>query len=202
MNFRHLVLISTLGLLTACGTSPTNSPTIHSSESIRLSGTIVENPAHLADQSAFMFIDTTQNRLLAYVDSPTIALSDYLGHLGVLEGTVMSTSVTTVPSIEVSNFTPNQPLTEEDILLDTVKRESKKAPYNFHWDQATHMLVLQRDSSNGSAQIQVEDSRGKYTVSLVKNSNDWHIADIKQLEYSSGENTTGSGETLLPQASP
>lgn len=178
--------------LSGCGsTQPPN-------ELLSLSGTVVENPAHLREQPPYMFIDTEQNKLLGYIESSKITLSDFIDRPGAIEGKVRYQSSEGIPTIEVTSFTPSKPLSEEDILLNTLRRESKKAPFNYRWDQETTMLILQRDNSSGSAQVQVSTKEQKYLVSLVKNRADWHIADIKEEAYSSEENSTSSGSTSQP----
>ncbi len=189
---RALFLLTTVLTLSACGS--TQSPT----DSLSLNGTIVENPAHLREQPPFMFIDIEQNKLLGYIESTKVPLSDFIDRQGTIEGKMRHQSSEGVPTIDVSAFTPSKPLSEEDILLSTLRRESKKAPYNYRWDQETIMLILQRDNSNGSAQVQVTAKDRRYLVSLVRNRTDWHIADIKEEAYSSEENSSSSGSTSQP----
>lgn len=178
--------------LSACGATPTNS------NSISLNGTIVENPAHLNEQPPYMFIDTEQSKLLGYIESTKVSLSDFIDREGNIEGEIRSQSVDGIPTIDISTFTPAKPLSEEDILLSTLRRESKKTPFNYRWDQDTIMLILQRDNSNGSAQVRVSTKDHHYLVSLVKNRADWHIADIQEEEYSSEENLSSTGSSSSP----
>ncbi len=189
----YLPLLSII--LSSCSSSTTY---VDAPNAIHLSGTIVENPAHLSDQTNYMLIDSNQNKLISYIESTTVALGDFVDRAGTVDGLLVSQNNEAIPTITVTTFTPGKPLTEEDILLGNVRRESKKAPYNYSWDQSTNMIILQRDNSNGSAQIQVQDTHGKYVVSLVKNESNWHIADIKQVEYSSGENSSSTGSTIAP----
>lgn len=189
---KKFFLLSLTLTLSACGTTPI---TINS---ISLSGTVVENPAHLNEQPPYMFIDTDQNKLLGYIESTKVPLSDFIDRMGMIEGEVRHQSIDGIPTIEVSTFTPAKPLSEEDILLSTLRRESKKAPFNFRWDQETTMLILQRDNSNGSAQVRVTTKDRKYLAALVKNRTDWHIADIQEEAYSSEENLSSTGSSSSP----
>lgn len=186
------LLLSITLTLSGCGTTPI------STNSISLSGTVVENPAHLNEQPPYMFIDTDQSKLLGYIESTKVPLSDFIDRMGTIEGEVRHQSIDGIPTIEVSTFTPAKPLSEEDILLSTLRRESKKAPYNYRWDQDTTMIILQRDNSNGSAQVQVNAKDHRYLVSLVKNRTDWHIADIQEEAYSSEENLSSTGSNSSP----
>ncbi len=189
---RAFLLLTTAITLSGCGA--TQSPTT----SLSLNGTIVENPAHLREQPPFMLIDVEQNKLLGYIESTKVPLSDFIDRQGSIEGKMRYQSSEGVPTIDVSAFTPSKPLSEEDVLLSTLRRESRKAPYNYRWDQEANMLILQRDNSSGSAQVQVTVKDHKYLVSLVKNRTDWHIADIKEEAYSSEENSSSSGSTSQP----
>lgn len=180
-------------ILSSCGNTQSPTATLSS-----LNGTIVENPAHLREQPQFMLIDVEQNKLLGYIESTKVPLSDFIDRNGTIEGKIRYQSSEGVPTIDVSTFTPSKPLSEEDILLSTLRRESRKTPYNYRWDQDTNMLILQRDNSSGSAQVQVTVKDRKYLVALVKNRTDWHIADIKEEAYSSEENSSSSGSTSQP----
>ncbi len=190
---RAVFLLTSAMILSSCGNTQSPTATLSS-----LNGTIVENPAHLREQPPFMLIDVEQNKLLGYIESTKVPLSDFIDRNGTIEGKMRYQSSEGVPTIDVSTFTPSKPLSEEDILLSTLRRESRKNPYNYRWDQETNMLILQRDNSSGSAQVQVTLKDRKYLVSLVKNRADWHIADIKEEAYSSEENPSSSGSTSQP----
>lgn len=189
---KTLVIIGCITLLSGCGQTQSNSS---GTTNLSLTGTIVENPAHLIDQPSYMLVDASKNQLLGYIESSDISLGDFVEREGTVEGVKISQSDQSIATIKITNFTPDRPLTEEDILLSTIRRENKKEPFNYKWDQNTSMLILQRDSSSGSAQVQVQEGDHKYLVSLVKNSNDWHIADIKEVAYSSEENLSSTGST-------
>ena len=193
---KTLILISCVTLLSGCG--QTKSAITIDNTNVSLTGTVVENPAHLIDQPSYMLVDTSKNQLLGYIESSDVSLGDFVEREGTIDGVKISQSDQSIPTIKITNFTPSNPLTEEDILLSTIRRESKKEPYSYTWDQDTSMLILQRDSSSGSAQVQINDGDHKYLVSLVKNRNDWHIADIKEVAYSSEENLSSTGSTATP----
>ncbi len=192
---KTLILIGCITLLSGCGQTQATNTDI---SDLSLTGTIVENPAHLIDQPSYMLVDTGKNQLLAYIESSEVSLGDFVEREGTAGGVKISQSEQSIPTIKITNFTPSKSLTEEDILLSTMRRESRKEPYSYNWNQNTSMLILQRDSSNGSAQAQIQDGDHKYLVSLVKNSNDWHIADIKEVAYSSEENPSSTGSTTTP----
>ncbi len=180
--------------LTACGKSIVNAPLPPK----ELKGTIIENPSHLSDQPSYLLVNDDTSTLLAYLTSKDISLSNFIDQAGTVVGTTDSTSLDGIPILTATKFVPITDLPLEEILKNTVRREAKQQPFNKNWDKDTPMLVLQSDSANASAQIQVTTADTIFIVKLVRNQANWHIADMESRGYSSPESSpsTGSGETL------
>lgn len=183
-----------LTLLTACG----QNKSVAKTTTTNLTGTIIENPSHLSGQTSFLLVNEESNSLIAYLNSKDISLSNFIEQTGTITGNIQSTSNDEIPVVLATVFTPIANLSLEEILKNTVRREGNKEPFNKNWSKETDMLVLQSDTTNGSAQVRVIDSDQTLIIKLVKNQENWHIADMERQAYSSPEPTiaTGSGEVL------
>ena len=124
-----------------------------------------------------------------------MAINNFIDRSGTVEGTIQKYTTDRIPELLAEVFTPDAPLSLEDILLQTTLREGRKTPYNHAWNKKTPMLVLQNDNANGSAQIKVSADDKEFLVKLVKREQEWHIAEIIKQEYSPLENgeSTASG---------
>lgn len=190
MLLRVLLVIS---LFTVSGCSLVTQET--PAATTTLHGTIIENPSQIAEQSEFLLVDQDSDVLMAYITSTDVALANFIDRTGTVEGKVQNHTPDNVAQFLIEKFTPDAPLSLEDILLETTLREAKKAPYNQAWNKKTSMFVLQNDNANGSAQIKVTADDKESIVKLVKKQGEWHIAEIIKQEYSPVETaeTTGSG---------
>ncbi len=181
-----------IALLTLSGCSLVTTETLP--DKVSLHGTIIENPSQLAEQSEFLLVDEDNDVLLAYITSTDVALGNFIDRQGLLEGKIQENNSDNIPKFLVEKFTPDAPLSLEDILLQTTLREARKTPYNYTWNKETVMIVLQNDNANGSAQVKVSADTKEFLIKLVKKQGEWHIAEIIKQEYSPvADESTGSG---------
>ncbi|MBI4836755.1 MAG: hypothetical protein HY817_05880 [Candidatus Abawacabacteria bacterium] len=195
MVLKKIALLGILLLpLSGCG----KSNTLPVNQAIAWQGTIIENPSRLTNQAPFLLVNTDNETLLAYIQSSEVALADLIDQEGTITGKLENNNSDGVPQITVAAFTPSAALSLEDILFSTIRRENKKAPWHKNWSKESAMIVLQSDTSNGSAQVQITNHDQTFIVKLVRNQESWHIADIESKGYSALESpsTTASGATV------
>lgn len=196
MSSKLLVIVVTplLLTLTGCGKNIVK----ERAEPKDFVGTIIENPSHLPDQPSYLLVNEDTDTLIAYLNGKDISLSNFIDQAGTVTGTIQSTGNDSVPTVLSSKFVPLTDIPLEEILKNTVRREAKKQPFNKNWTKDTPMIVLQSDTANASAQMQVETPNETFLVKLVRNQQSWHIADMESQGYSEPESSpaSGSGQML------